>query len=148
MIPTKDTALQFAIMLSAGMPASDAIVYFLPADTQTGEVTLWLRKWLGSAMVQSAIRQVQGKEWQEMSLEERIKFAVNKHYTEMAYYLYSHNYSDLTGADKTKADTCRSTLEAKLAGMSGKLDALSAWWEEVRTGRTKLPGVSAAGVAS
>jgi hypothetical protein len=75
--------------------------------------------------------------WQEMSLQERIQYAIDKHYAEMAYFLYSRNYADLQGAEKAKADTCRMTLEAKLAGMAGKLDALSQFYADLASGKIK-----------
>jgi hypothetical protein len=67
-----------------------------------------------------------------MSAEERIRFAIDKHYNEMAYFLYSHNYGELSGPDKAKADTCRQALEAKLAGTAGKFTPLDEFWNDMR----------------
>lgn len=136
-MPSKEQAYQFAIMLSAGVPGAEAIRYFYPDDNPTSQKA-WLDKWMRSEEVQRQIILLQGKSWEKMSTEEKIQFAVNKHYVEAAYFLYSHNYAELTGAEKTKADTCRQVLETKLAGMSGKMDALSQFWADVQSGAIKL----------
>lgn len=139
--PTKDEALQLALMLNAGMPSSDAIRYFFSPDEDPQRLQFEHERWLRSEAVQKALLQVMGKAWQDMSLDERVKFAVDKHYAEMAYFLYAHNYGELVGTEKQKADTCRQALEAKLAGSAGKMNALSQWFEDVRVGRVKLPSV-------
>lgn len=135
----KDEALQFALILSSGIPHIDAIQYVRPG-LEAAEYKAELGRWLGDKRVESAILHLQGKSWQDMSLEERIKFAIDKHYTEMAYFLYSHNYSELDGPSRGKADTCRQVLEAKIAGMSGKMDALTSFWADVQTGKINIGG--------
>ena len=140
MDPSRDQALQFALMLSAGLPPRDAMRYFLPdgEDLTPGVIETYLTKWLRSDTVRKAIQTTQGKPWQDMTLDEKMRFAIDKHYTEMAYFLYSHNYAELAGAEKQKADTCRATLESKLAGMAGKLGALDQFWADVTSGKVKL----------
>jgi hypothetical protein len=136
--PTKEQALQFAIMLSSGVPSRVAVTYFLPDDFPEGSVIGLHEEWMKSEAIQQAILQLQGKAWQEMTVEERINLSIEKHYSEMAYYLYANNYVDMVGAAKTKADTCRSALEAKLAGLAGKTDALSRFWDDVVAGRVQI----------
>lgn len=137
--PSASEALQFALMLKAGLPTSDAIVYFFPEDFPAAELEAEHQRWRKSKVVAKACEKVQGRPWVEMTLDQQIQFSIDKHYAEMAYYLYSHNYSELQGADKTKADTCRVALEAKLAGMAGKLDALSSFFADLKSGKVALP---------
>jgi hypothetical protein len=137
MAPSKEEALHLAIMMNAGMPSLDALRYFFPDSTEI-EVKEAHKAWMKSRELEKAILTVQGKPWQEMNLDERIRFAIDKHYSEMAYFLYSHNYAELVGGDKTKADTCRQALEAKLAGSAGKMNALDQWLDDVRSGRVTL----------
>jgi hypothetical protein len=125
------SAYQFALMLQAGMPPEDIIAYFLP-DAEPGHKATVLSNWLRSRQLQEAVKDIQGKEWQLMSNEERIQRALDKHYAELAYFLYTHNYSAVAGLDKTKADTARSVLETKLAGLAGKTNAIDRWWEEMK----------------
>ena len=126
--PSREEALQLATMLAAGAPAQEAIRYFLPEDAtevmSTGQVADFLARWMRSKEVERAIVSIQGKDWRDMTAGEKIQFAINKHYTEMAYYLYSRNYVDLSGQEKAKADTCRVALEAKIAGTAGKMTAV------------------------
>ena len=137
--PLKEDALQLALMLNSGMPSLDAMRYFYP-DDDPERVRFEHDRWLRTRSVQSAIKTVQnGKSWQDMSLDERVKFAVDKHYSELAYFLYTNNYTLLSGQDRQKADICRAALEAKLAGTAGKMDALTSWMEDIRAGRVKLP---------
>ena len=136
--PTKDEAEQFALMVTGGMPPTDAIRYFYdtnpPNELQAAQYT-----WMRSPHVKRAILDHQrGKSWQGMTLDERIDYTINKHYSEMAYFLYSHNYATLMGPDKAKADTCRTALEAKLAGTAGQLNPLERFWDDVRRGVIQL----------
>lgn len=136
-----ESATQFALMLSAGMPAEDAIGYFIPPDTETspGVIKDWLDSYLRSPLTQKAILTLQGKPWQGMSIDEKMRFALDKNYTEAAYFLYSHNYCDLSGHERQKADTCRQILETKLAGMAGKMGALESFYADILGGKVKLP---------
>lgn len=137
-IPTHETALEFALLLSTGVPSHEAIRYFAPDDTPPPELARQHEHWVGSHAVRQAIVKLQGKAWQEMEPMERLKIAVEKHYAELAYFLYSHNYSDLMGAEKTKADTCREAIERKISGTAGKDDAFSRYLTDVMSGKVKL----------
>lgn len=151
MVPTEDQAFQFALILGAGVPSEEAIRYFIPGgDEWTPSAVAALHdRWMRSARVNKALTKQMGAAWQEMSIEQRIKHAVDKNYTEMAYFLFSHNYATVQGADKVKADTCRATLEAKLAGMAGKLDPLANFLEDFfdKRGKAEVAGVPKSGPA-
>lgn len=140
---TPETAHQLAVMVTSGMPTREAIRYFLPEGISEGLAAKQHEAWIGSKEYARAVQRLQGKPWQEMSLEERIQHSIDKHYSELAYFLYSRNYAELTGHERAKADTCRQVLEAKLAGLSGQQDGLTRWWADVQAGRAKLPGLAA-----
>ena len=137
----KSSATQFALMLKSGMPSTDAIQYFFDDEQDPERLRFEHDRWIRSGLVRDAVDAVQGKKWSAMTLQEQIQFAIDKHYAELAYFLYSHNYSTLSGAERQKADTCRQALEAKLAGMAGKMTPLTAWFDDVRSGRIKLPAL-------
>ena len=142
MRPTTEQAKQFALILSSGAPAREAIRYFLPPDSgealSQGAMDQLASRWLADPDVELEVNRLQGGEWSGMTAEQRIRTAVEKHYVEMAYFLFSRNYVELTGPEKSKADTCRVALEAKLAGTSGKLSAVEQFWSDVTAGRIKL----------
>ena len=132
-------AFQFALICSTGMPTREALCYFLPEDElDHGVVDRTLERWMRSKVVQEAIDAVQGKSWQVMQPMERVRFALDKTYNEMAYFLYSRNYTELSGPEKAKADTCRVALEAKLAGTAGQLGQMERFWDDVLAGRVRL----------
>jgi hypothetical protein len=122
--PSKEEALQFAIMLQAGLPASDAIRYFTDSQDPK-ELALLLDKWLHSKAVASAQVTLLGKAWQEMTLDEQCKAGLDYAYAGMAYCLFSRNYSEMGTTDQAKYNAARIALESKIAGMAGKGDPLS-----------------------
>src|SRR5712692_4859010 len=136
--PTPEQAEQFALMLGAGMPSTDIIRYFF--ESEKDQQTMHDR-WTRSRPLKAAIRRQQhDRSWQQMTTDERIQHSVEKNYNEMAYFLYAHNYADLSGAERQKADICRQALEARIAGTAGKLDAITRFWDDIRTGRVQLAG--------
>lgn len=142
MTPSRDQALQFALMLGAGAPPSEAIRYFLAEDAESfqsqtalGQIT---KNWLDNKVVQAAIKELQGREWTDLTFDEKLSLATKKTYTEMAYFLYTRNVAELTGAELAKADGFRKALEAKLAGTAGQLSELERFWSDLQQGRIKL----------
>jgi hypothetical protein len=126
-------------MMNAGMAPDQAIIYFLgDGDWTPGAINAVLDRWLGSQAVKRAWKVVMGGAWQDLDLDRRIGFALDKHYSELAYFLYTHNYSSVGGSDLTKANTARGVLETKVAGMAGKGDALTQFMAELQSGKLKL----------
>ena len=135
--PSEHEAHSFAVMLQAGLPPSEAILYFTDLD-DPGDVAQLLAKWQRSRAVKVAMVRLMGKPWQEMSTEEMIKSGLDFHYRGLAYVLFSHNYAEAGPQDKAKLDSARAALEAKLAGLAGKTDALSRFFDDISTGKLKL----------
>lgn len=137
MLPTEEQAIQFAVMLQAGLPAADAIAYFTDSADPL-ELAHMLEAWRRSRAVKRAMLSLMGKPWQGMSLDERIRYALDIHYAQLAYLLYSSNYAEVGSNDKSKLDTARVALEQKLAGLAGKGDALSEFFADLKSGKVKL----------
>jgi hypothetical protein len=136
-LPTDEQAMQFAIMVQAGLPPSEAICYF--ADTnEPAEVNALLVSWQKSRAVRRATAILLKKPWQDMTLDERIRLALDHTYSQMAYLLFSKHYGEVGQADKSKLDTARQALEAKLAGTAGKGDALSQFFADIKEGKLIL----------
>jgi hypothetical protein len=135
--PTREQAFQFALMLHHGLPAEQAILYFVETEDPR-ELALMVSKWTGSKYVGEAQKQLLGKDWTEMSLDEAIDVALNQHYRSLAFLLFSTNYLSANQGEKAKLDSARTALEAKKAGTAGKVDALSSFYDDVKTGRIKL----------
>jgi hypothetical protein len=137
LLPSEDQAKQFCIMLQAGLPASQAILYFTETS-DPGELAGTLKAWMRSRVVRKAQQELMGKSWQQMSLEERIKTALDQHYAGLAYLLFSTNYVEAGSVEKGKLDSARVALEAKMAGTAGKTDALSQFFADINSGKVKL----------
>lgn len=133
---TEDEALQFVIMLSAGLPPDQAILYFTDEE-DPGQIAKILNRFTRSRLVKAAQKRLLGKNWQDMTLEERIENGLNYHYNSLAYLLFSTNYSSVGPADKAKLDSARQALEAKKAGTAGQGDALSRFMNDFRLGKFK-----------
>jgi hypothetical protein len=136
-MPTEDQALQFAVMLQAGLPASQAILYFTNSE-DSGEIALQLSKWVKSAAVRRAQQKLMGREWSAMTLNERCQTALDQHYSGLAFLLFSSHYAEADMAVKAKLDAARQALESKLAGTAGKQDALSQFLNDINTGKITL----------
>jgi hypothetical protein len=137
MVPSKEQAHQFAIMLRAGLPASEAILYFTDSEDPR-ELQELLGSWTRSRAVKVAMAELAGKAWTDLTLEEQIKNALDQHYRGLAYFLHSHHYAEVGDKDKAKLDTARTALEQKQAGTAGKGDALTRFFDDINTGRVKL----------
>ena len=140
--PTREEALKFATLMQAGMPSEEAIFYFFPDLTTSDEDLRKLRvehdRWSRSRAVKDAVREVRKWDWEDLSLDDMVKQAVDKTYKEMAYFLHSRNYVSLPQAERQKADTCRTALEAKLAGSAGKTNELTMFFDDIMRGTRKL----------
>lgn len=134
---TDDLALQFAIMLRAGLPAETAILYFTDS-TDASEISAQLSRWTRSKHLQSAQLKLMGKNWQDMTLEEQIDCGLTQHYSTLAFLLWSTNYITVGANDKAKLDTARTALEAKRAGTSGQADPINRFFADFQAGKLKF----------
>lgn len=135
--PDDATATQFAIMLQAGLPASEAILYFMAID-EPKELLAEVKRWQRSPKVRNALLKLMKTPWQKMNTDERMRHALDLHYSQLAYVLYSQNYLEAGTGEKAKADTARTAIEAKLAGTAGKLSAMDQFYDDLNSGRLKL----------
>lgn len=129
MTPSKDQALSFAIMLKAGLPPSDAVRFFSESDDPQ-ELAALMNAFLRSRALAQAQKELLGKSWQEMSLDEQVATAIDYAHAGMAYFLFSTNYSQMGQSDQAKFNAARTALEARIAGTLGKSDPLSRFLEE------------------
>lgn len=141
--PTEDTAMQFALMVKAGLPPKDAILYFASGEEDIREVLDAVQAWMKSSYVKKATLKLMGKPWQDMSIDEQIKAALDNTYSGMAYFLFTVNYSEMGPSDKAKHDTARQALEAKMAGTAGQGTPMEMFFSDLRSGKVKLAGQAA-----
>ena len=125
-------AEQFAQMILSGAPVREAVEYFFPEVMPEEVLVACEAAWPVQPEVLTAVRLLTGGEpWHKMTDPARLEAALKKHYTEMAYFLWSINYADCDGGSKLKADTCRQAIETKLAGMAGRESPLAQFYQDV-----------------
>lgn len=134
LVPSAEAASELALMLASGMPSLEAVAYFV-ADPDPGLIKHVHDAWMAHELVGAAILKLQGKAWHKLSKDQQLQLAKDKAYAEMGYFIYSHNYSDLTGADLIKYDNCRKAIETKLAGMEGKVEGMQSFWNDLLSGK-------------
>lgn len=135
--PDELQAQQFAVMLQSGLPATDAIMYFVEIEDPK-DLGPFVKKWQRSPLVRQALIRLTKKSFMDMTPDERMKYALELHYNQLAYVLVSQNYADAGSAEKSKADTARSAIEAKLAGTAGKTSAMDRFFDDLAAGKLKL----------
>jgi hypothetical protein len=139
-LPSDEQAIEFCVLLKAGVPAEHAILYFV-ATEDPQELNQTLAKWLRSRAVSKAQQTLLGKRWQDMSLEEQCNAALEQTYASLAYMLFSTNYTTANAGEKSKLDSARTALEARKAGTAGKIDPLWQFIEDFKRDRVRKMSV-------
>lgn len=114
---TPDLAYELVKLLHAGLPQLQAMAYLVPEYDRGVSKTLrigWRRRWMNDPLLLDAAKRLNGGEWVSLDAERRLEIALDKHYAELAYFLYTHDYADLEEVDLKKADVAREALAAKL----------------------------------
>lgn len=135
--PTDEQATQFAIILSSGLPAKDALAYFVD-EPDPALFAHTLQKWEKSPKVAKALKHIMGKDWQDMTWRERCEISIEWHYSQLALLMVRVNYLEASAADKQKLDTARSAIEAKLAGSAGQMSQVDQFFADLKSGRIKV----------
>ena len=129
---TKTEADQFATMVMSGAPVAEVVRYFWDVEMPEEVLLLCEERWPQQKEVQAAVRKAMGNEpWHRMTDAQRLDVSLKKHYNEMAYFLWTTNYAECDGGEKLKSDTCRQSIEAKVAGMSGKESPLASFYHDL-----------------
>lgn len=135
--PTVEQAGQFAVMLDAGLTATQAILYFAESE-DPGYLATLASRWERSRAVKTAIRDLMGKDWHEMTTEERAKAALDRTYNQMAAMLMSVHYAEANPQELGKLNEARKSLESKIAGTAGKADPFQQFMADLNSGKLKL----------
>ena len=128
----KREATELASMILSGAPIAEAVRYFWDEE-QPEEVLIGCEEtWPMQPEVLSALEELSGgMPWHRLGDDQRMDVSLRKHYNEMAYFLWTTNYTECDGAAKLKADTCRQSIEAKVAGMAGKESPLASFYHDL-----------------
>jgi hypothetical protein len=135
---TLDQLNDWAIMVVSGMPTRDALAYFAPDVMDPTLFEEFHNKWVRSKEFGEALSRAGSPVFQKLDFKAKLDYALKKQYSEMAYFLHSHNYAELEGPALSKANMCREALEKKVAGTAGAADPMTQWWADVASGRVQL----------
>lgn len=143
--PSDEQALEFAKLLRSGVPQPDALAYVL-GTVEAGYIDLALPRWMRAKNVVEALATLNGGRWPALEPDARLDIALDKHYAELAHFLYTHDYETAEGRDLGKINAAREALE-KLR--TGRLEQSSPFVKFLRTllGKSdspQLPGQSQA----
>ncbi len=117
---TRELADQFVKCLSAGLPAATAFAYCAPDVSDPRHASTALAKWLNDPLLVLAVNALNGGEWHELEPDRRLEVALDKHFAELAYYLWSHNFAVSDGAELAKLIEARKAITEKMKLDSGE----------------------------
>ena len=113
---TSALADAFIKIVNAGIPALTAVAY-CASDVPYERHPIVLAAWLNDPLLLKSAADFNGGEWQDLAPDDRLDIALDKHFAELAYYLWSHNYASAEGVELTKAIEARKAIVEKLKGV-------------------------------
>lgn len=120
-----------ARLLMSGVPAERSLAYLdadyfdqcvNDGDKERKKLTTWLRRWTNSPVLLAETTRLNGGEWQALESDRRLQIALDKHLAELAYLLYSRNYTD-DDAPVAKMNAARESLMTHLEAGDGGSNA-------------------------
>ena len=134
--PADLQAQQFALLLHAGVPPTEAIQLFMDV-TDAAELNAALQVWTKARLVRGALRDLRGKAWEKMTTDEMIDEGLQQHYRQLAFTLDNLHYFEAAASDRQKLDAALTALEAKKAGTAGQGNGLDEFMELIRKNKIK-----------
>lgn len=117
----------FAQLLNAGCPQLQAIGYMFPHLTKT-VMTETTRRWVSDPLVTIAVEELQGGAFISLPPERRYELALQKHLSELAFFLHANNYNDAVNKDVLEMfKQAREVLKAELKGGTDESDPMQAF---------------------
>lgn len=136
---TEALALTFVKLLHAGLPGPEAAWVTAPAYVRTLDVagvTELLRRWGKSPACTAAAATLNRGAWPDLDADTRLRIALDKHYAELGYWLYTTDWST---ADARRAADAREALAKKLEGRDEADDTpMMAFLRAVQSGELRF----------
>lgn len=138
--PTATTAAEYVRIRAAGLPCEEAVAFFLPPGTRklsAAALKALGGEWEISAPVAAAWDAFHGGKWQELSADTRLGIAIDHHLAQLAYYLYTSDFTDPL-ANTKKIGEARDAILAKLESDKGGDDSrFNAFMRALIDGKSK-----------
>ena len=111
---TPAVAGEFAKLLHAGCPQDLAVRYLYPA-AGSERVKAVVRAWAGHPEAHRAVEALLGGAWLEMDADRRYGLALDKHFGELAFYLWANNFNTVESREEIeKMKVAREVLLARV----------------------------------
>lgn len=113
---TIEMARSFVQLLMAGVTAIEALRFLSPEYWQyctRDQRRNWLVEVQASSFVADETDRHNEGAWQDLESADRLRIALDKHFAEMAYFLFTHNFAD-PSADRAKMTEAREAIVAKI----------------------------------
>lgn len=136
-LPDDTQAFEFAVMMNSGLPAVQAILYFVEL-TDPQECAAWAQRWQGCRAVNAAAAKLMGGRWQDKTTQEKMDYALEQHYNQLSTTLITYNYLEASAQEKAKMDDARKAIEAKQAGTAGQMVGIESFYADLKAGRVKI----------
>jgi len=144
---TPAIAARYVQLLQAGLPPADAMSAIVPLEVKPFRANLelmgkWLTYWNAHPLVTAAIERQNGGKWEDLPLETRITLALGHAHGQLAYFLYSQDFSTVTDIPTLKKlAEARAALVESTRGGSGSEDDLKDFMRDFIGGRAAGPPV-------
>lgn len=125
---TDVAAYEFVQLLHAGLGGRDAMAFLAPEWAaamvkEPGKLDAVVTAWARSRLVLAAATKLNHGAWHHLDPEARLAVALDKHYAELAYFLYTHDWATLDGTDLRRATDAREAIAKKLEGRTDADDS-------------------------
>lgn len=136
---TAESAYEIAKLLAAGCPIGVACAFVWPkydaslvgySDDDVVRAR-WHENVARDRLTLDAVTKLNGAEWQNLPKEERLQIALDKHFAECAFVLYTNNYSTAENDVKRTMDVAAERLMRKIGDKEREdLSPMFAWVKE------------------
>lgn len=122
-----ELAAVLAKCLSAGLVPTQAMAYALPSVTDEETLKALATKFMADPLMLQAVNALNGGAWPDLELHARAKVAWDKHVSEMALFLVTHNVASMNSDEMKVAKDAREVLQSELKGTTDPDDPLAAF---------------------
>lgn len=139
---TEAGAALFTQLTAAGLSPSDALAYLAPAyhaSLRTQKLDAWVTTWCNAPVVVRAITAWNHGPWHELAPDRRVTLAIEHHIAQVAYVLYTSDYTN-PQADMAKIRDARGTLLEWLKSAGKVEDAMTQAIRDILEGKTSASG--------
>lgn len=134
---TPALAARFVKLLGSGLPPIEAMLQVAPQQVASFRrnaelMNKWVAYWMEDGHVQAEIERGNGGPWESLSLEKRLDLALNHSFSQLAYFLYTTDFTQITdSATLKKLMEAREAVTTRTQGGKGSEDELQSFMRDL-----------------